>query len=529
MGRGFERHARTFTVLTFVSRLTGFVRDALLARVFGAGVAMDAFNFGFQVPNLFRRLFGEGALTASFLPIYTKLDRDHPETARQFAGLMLALLAILLSGITIVGEVALFLIRDLTSTPPLAMQLLMVMLPYMPLVCLVALVGAMLQTHGKFGASAASPIILNVCIVAAGLYGSFYASNAGFGPHLDPVPHIEIVAWSVIVAGVMQLAWSLWSLRHHRIRPHLDLQANWPHMKDVLVKALPMLLGLGIFQVNTFVDGLVASYQTTVGPTIFGIEYPLPAGSMTVLSYGQRLYEFPLGVFGVAIATAIFPALARESNEPERFLGTLRRGMRLSFFIGFPASVGLVLVRDHLSAAIFQGGKFSHEDVQKVGFVLAMYAPAIWAYSMQQLATRAFYAVGDSTTPVKVSVWMVALNFALNVTLIWTPLGVGGLALSTAIAAVVQIVIMTRIMHRRFGVIMDAPTRASFARTVVASAVMAAAAWLASIAFAGQNTWTWSVAATLVLAGVGIVTYVTAARMLKMPELGWAIRGKSPD
>ena len=109
------------------------------------------------------------------------------------------------------------------------------------------------------------------------------------------------------------------------------------------------------------------------------------------------------------------------------------------------------------------------------------------------------------------------------------PLGVGGLALSTAIAAVVQIVIMTRIMHRRFGVIMDAPTRASFARTVVASAVMAAAAWLASIAFAGQNTWTWSVAATLVLAGVGIVTYVTAARMLKMPELGWAIRGKSPD
>jgi putative peptidoglycan lipid II flippase len=117
----------------------------------------------------------------------------------------------------------------------------------------------------------------------------------------------------------------------------------------------------------------------------------------------------------------------------------------------------------------------------------------------------------------------------LNVTLIWTPLGVGGLALSTAIAAVVQIVIMTRIMHRRFGAIMDAPTRASFARTVVASAVMAAAAWLASIAFAGQNAWTWSVAATLVLAGVGIVTYVAAARMLKMPELGWAIRGKSPD
>ena len=525
--RGFERHARVFTVLTFVSRITGFARDALLARVFGAGMVTDSFNFAFQVPNLFRRLFGEGALTASFLPVYTKLDRDEPDVARRFAGLMLALLAVLLSGITIVGESVLFLIRDHTSAPPLAMHLLMVMLPYMPLVCLVALVGAMLQTHGKFGPSAASPIILNVCIVAAALYGSHYLSDRGIGAHVEPVPHIEIVAWSVIVAGLMQLAWSLWSLRHHRIRPHLELRRNWPHMKEVLLKAVPMLLGLGIFQVNTFVDGLVASYQTTVGPTIFGIDYPLPPGSMTVLSYGQRLYEFPLGVFGVAIATAIFPALARESNDPDAFLATLRRGMRLSFFIGFPASVGLVLLREPLSAAVFQGGKFGREDVVRVGFVLAMYAPAIWAYSMQQLSTRAFYALGDSTTPVKVSVWMVVLNFALNVTLIWTPLGVGGLALSTAIAAVVQILIMTRIMRRRMGTVVDREVRSSFTRTVLASAIMAGCVWPASLAFAGQESWAMAVAETLVLTGVGALAFMVASRQLKMPELGWAIRGKS--
>ena len=526
MGRGFERHARTFTVLTFISRITGFARDALLARVFGAGAVMDAFNFAFQVPNLFRRLFGEGALTASFLPVYTKLDRDHPDSARQFAGLMLALLAVLLSGVTIVGEVVLYFIQDMSESPMLGIQLLMVMLPYMPLVCLVALVGAMLQTHGKFGPSAASPIILNVTIVAAAFYGSYYAVNAGMTEHVEPVSHIQMVAWSVIVAGSLQLVWSLWSLRHYRIRPHFDMKPSWPHMKEVLYKALPMLLGLGIFQVNTFVDGLVASYQTMVGPTIFGVDYPLPPGSMTVLSYGQRLYEFPLGVFGVAIATAIFPALSRESNDPDRFMATLRRGMRLSFFIGFPASVGLVLVREPLAAAIFQGGKFSHEDVQKVGFVLAMYAPAIWAYSMQQLSTRAFYALGDSTTPVKVSIWMVALNFTLNMILIWTPLGVGGLALSTAIAAIVQIIIMTRIMHKRMGIIMDRETRASFARTIAASAAMAGVAGLASLAFSGHDTWLWSVAATLVLAGLGMVTYMAAARLLKMPELGWAIRGK---
>jgi putative peptidoglycan lipid II flippase len=261
--------------------------------------------------------------------------------------------------------------------------------------------------------------------------------------------------------------------------------------------------------------------------------YPLAEGSMAAITNAQRLYEFPLGVFGVAIATAIFPALAREANEPTRFVDTLRRGLRLSFFIGFPASIGLVLVRDQLAGAIFQGGRFDREDVRQVGFVLAMYAPAIWAYSMQQLATRAFYALGDTVTPVKVSAWMVLLNLALNLTLIWTPLRVAGLALSTAICAVIQIVIMTRIMHRRMGalagtdlVIVDRETRASFGRTIAASAAMAAVTALVSIAFSGEDTWLWSVGSTLVFAGVGGVTYLAAARLLKMPELGWALRGK---
>jgi putative peptidoglycan lipid II flippase len=162
-----------------------------------------------------------------------------------------------------------------------------------------------------------------------------------------------------------------------------------------------------------------------------------------------------------------------------------------------------------------------------------MYAPAIWAYSMQQLATRAFYALGDTVTPVKVSAWMVLLNLALNLTLIWTPLRVAGLALSTAICAVIQIVIMTRIMHRRMGalagtdlVIVDRETRASFGRTIAASAAMAAVTALVSIAFSGEDTWLWSVGSTLVFAGVGGVTYLAAARLLKMPELGWALRGK---
>jgi putative peptidoglycan lipid II flippase len=533
MGRGFERHARTFTVLTMVSRVTGLARDALLARAFGAGATLDAFNFAFQVPNLFRRLFGEGALTASFLPVYARLDRDDPAAARAFAGVMLALVGIALAGLTIVGELVLFALLETDPAGAFGLRLLMVMLPYMPLVCLVAFVGAMLQTHGRFGASAASPIILNLCIIAAAFSGSEWWSRLGLGDAPPERAAIERVAWSVILAGALQLAVNLWSLRHHRVRVHLRVRGSAQHLREVLRKSLPMLLGLGIFQVNTFIDGLVASWRTTVGPTILGQEFPLEEGSLTFLSYAQRLYEFPLGVFGVAIATAIFPALARESNDPARFVGTLRRGLRLSFFIGFPASVGLVLVREPLAAMVYQGGRFGPDDVRQVAFVLAMYAPAIWAYAMQQLATRAFYAVGDTSTPVRISVWMVFLNFALNMTLIWTPLGVGGLALSTAACAVIQLAIMVRAMNRRMGgpgmPIVDAVTRGAFARTVAATAAMAAATGLASIAFPPGGTWLLAVGETLVLAGIGAVSFTAASRLLKMPELGWALRGRSPD
>jgi putative peptidoglycan lipid II flippase len=182
---------------------------------------------------------------------------------------------------------------------------------------------------------------------------------------------------------------------------------------------------------------------------------------------------------------------------------------------------------------IYQGGRFGPDDVRQVAFVLAMYAPAIWAYAMQQLATRAFYAVGDTSTPVRISVWMVFLNFALNMTLIWTPLGVGGLALSTAACAVIQLAIMVRAMHRRMGgpgmPIVDAVTRGAFARTVAATAAMAAATGLASIAFPPGGTWLLAVGETLVLAGIGAVSFTAASRLLKMPELGWALRGRSPD
>jgi putative peptidoglycan lipid II flippase len=382
----------------------------------------------------------------------------------------------------------------------------------------------MLQVHGRVGATAASPIILNLCIMAAAFVGSEWWASLGLGPVAGDRGHVERVAWSVMVAGALQLAVHLWALRHHRVRAHLRLGEDRDHVRGVVLRTLPMLLGLGVFQLNTFVDSLVASWQTMVGPTILGIPYPLREGSLTFLSYAQRLYEFPLGVFGVATATAIFPALAREADRPDEFAETLRRGLRMSFYVAFPASVGLVIVREPLAAAVYRGGRFTAEDVSMVAYVLALYAPAVWAYALQQIGTRAFYALGDTWTPVKVSLWMVGLNFLLNVLLIWTPLKVGGLALSTAVCATLQVIVMSRLLRRRVGPVMDGETVRGFGRTVMATAAMAAVTLLASLGLDASAGWAWSVASLLVLAGVGSVAYVAASRLLRMPELGWTLR-----
>jgi putative peptidoglycan lipid II flippase len=559
----FEKHARTVTLLTFISRVTGLARDAALARIFGVTATMDAFWLAFLVPNLFRRLFGEGALSAAFLPVFSQLDRDDPAVARQLATLTVSLLVIVLGGITLLGEGVLLALSARADHGHLAVWLMMVMLPYMPMVCLVAILGAMLQVRGRFGPTAAAPIILNLCLITAALMGGTLtamvpAGNEGAGE----VVHIGIVAASVIVAGTVQLAWSLLALRRAApgsgagaragggswwAGPLRACRAGLEPLKRVLAQAGPMFVGLGILQINTFIDGLIASYPTTFGPTIFGYDFPLDPGALTALNNAQRLYEFPLGVFGIAIATAIFPALARVASrarggdgasgarpgagakpgavgDDEAFADILRRGLRLVVFIGLPASAGLVLVRRPLTAVILQGGDFTAADTQRVAFILLGYAPAIWAYSMTHVLTRASYARGDSMTPVKVAAGMVALNLALNLTLIWTPLKEAGLAWSTAMCAAVQVVVLLMLTRRYAAHVIDRAVMQSWLRTVAASGLMGAAVWLVASYLPDAMT-SWSNAAISLTAMVvcGGVVMAAAAGALRMAELRWAV------
>ncbi len=517
MAERFERHSLTFTLLTLVSRATGLARDAALARVFGADALMDAFNFGFIIPNLFRRLFGEGAMSASFLRVYAQLERSDPLSARMLATLNVGFLIVVLGGLTLLGEAVLFLLsqRSATEGGLLTLRLTMVMLPFMPLVCLTAFLGAMLQVHGRFGPSASVPIVLNVCVVAAAVgLGGFFGA--------DRVSHIAAVAIAVIAAGIIQVAWMLLALRgdHWLVRGATEARS---HLGEVLRQAGPMILGLGAIQINTFVDGVIASYPTTIGPTIFGVAYPLKEGALASLGYAQRLYEFPLGVFGIAVATAIFPALARQAADAEAFAGILRRGLRLVVFIGLPASAGLMLVGPALVDVIYKGGEFGATSAERVWRCLLGYAPAVWAYSMTHVVTRAFYARNDAFTPLRLAVAMVGLNFLLNVTLIWTPLRESGLAWSTSACAMIQAAVLLRLMRRQAGAILDRDVLAGWARSAAITAGMVVTVLLVIRVLPASSTWRESLLNLLAPVAAGGAVFAAAARALRMPELRWSL------
>lgn len=512
-----ERNTRTVTVLTFGSRVTGLARDAVLGRAFGIGPVMDAFALAFMVPNLFRRLFGEGALSAAFLPVYARLRRSGGETAAHLASLLLGLMVLVLGAITVLGEMVLLAIGAVVGADHLGVRLLVVTLPYMPLVCIVAVVGAVLQVHNRFGPTAAAPVILNLSIIAATLLAPLVVSG------ISPDTHVTIVALSVVAAGLLQVTWSLAALRRAGVRLARPSGAVREPLREVLFQALPMILGLGVLQLNTFLDGLIASYPSLIGPTILGIEYPLDSGALATIGYAQRLYEFPLGVFGIAVATAIFPLLASQAHEPARFEETLRRGLRFVLYIGLPASAGLVLVSLPATAVILEGGDFTRDDSRRVAAVLCGYAPAIWAYSMNHVLTRALYALGDSRGPVRISLGMVVLNLLLNVTLIWTPLREAGLAWSTALCAVIQAAFLARRLRERSGARLGRTVIASWLRSLACTVIVIVA--LIALGFFVHVPTTW-IGMALLLSGqiaLGAAVYVAGSAALRMPELHWAL------
>jgi putative peptidoglycan lipid II flippase len=518
-----------------VSRVLGLVRDAVLAAFFGLGAVTDAFFVAFMVPNLFRRLFGEGALSAAFIPTYADLlQRDHA-LARRLATAIVAGVAAFVGLLTVLLEVALYIAltsRRWSYDTELAIRLTMLMAPFTPMICTVALVGGVLQVKGRFASQNIAPTLMNLVVIAATLLAC-----SGVPPN-SRSPMIHAVAASVVLAGVIQLVWvigSAWRLRSFG----LGVSGLRGPTLAILRMMGPMVLGLGVLQINTLMDNVIAMALSPKqgGPTqlhLLGwrLNYPIPDnGAVAALTLAQRLYQFPIGVFAVALATAIFPALARAASLNDRgeldkdaFQRILANGLRLTLFISLPASLGLVLVRVPLARVIFERGEFKTPDALRVAGVLAAYSAAVWAYSITQVVTRAFYALQRPRAPLAISLRMVLLNIVGNLSLVWVT-GVSGLAWATSLCAIVQAAWLLRALAREGGGPLSPEVWRSWRQSVALSLAMAPPLLLAS--------WAWDPATLsragcgLLLAGMvvlGMVVFAGGARALNMPELRWLLR-----
>ena len=536
-----ERHpllsgARITSLGTLASRLLGLLRECATASLLGlAGVGdgrgvMDAFVIAFRIPNLFRRLFGEGALTASYLPVLTSHLETDRKAARQLASVVITLLIVLLTVLVALGELIFGLIWFIWGDIPrveLLTGLSAVMLPYMLFICVAAQLTTMYHASRHFTIPAFTPMVLNIVwLTAAWGVAPWFAPNQ--------VDQAYVLAVGVVVAGILQIVVQVPMLRRMGFHFDFNWSASTAGLKQIGRNLAPMLVGLAVLQINTLNDSLIAwGLSSTPGgsKTIpwLGhlLRYPLDQGSVAALYYGERLYEFPLGIVGTAVAVAIFPLLSRHAARGDsRSLGAdMTLGLRLVLSLGVPAGIGLMLLAHPIARLLFEYGNFMPADTVRASGTITCYAAGIWAYCATQVMVRGFYALNDAATPVRIAVWMVGLNLLLNLTLIWT-LGENGLATSTSIAAAVQVLILSVVFSRRRANLDWHALAVVVARTIVAAAVMSAAV-LYSLRWtpADADMISRSIRVFVPIA-LGGGLYCLAYRLLGGRELGMLLKGK---
>lgn len=498
--RRFLRSAGLISGLTLFSRVLGLVREQVFGFYFATSQPLSAFRIAFMLPNLARRLFGEGALSAAFIPVLTRsIQTDGEEASRKFVGSLLVVLAVALVCGVATAEVVIVVWRQFSGD--LSLSLTAIMMPYMALICMVAAVGAVLNVRGHFALPAAAPSLLNLSVIGGILTGAIILGLRG-------VDLIYVACVSVLVGGGGQLAASVVMLRRIRFFPIISRPVWTPRVTSVGGLMAPMVLGLSAVQLNTLADFLIAYFFVEEGGERVG-----PA----VMGYAQYLYQLPLGVFGIALATAIFPLLSQKAAEEDTsgLAQVFSDGLRLSVFVALPASVGLVFVAHPLVAVLYERGEFGPAQTDRVAGVLLFYSLGMVAYFMQHIVVRTFYALHDSKTPARVALTLVFINLAMNLSLVFV-LEERGLALATAICAVIQVVILLRVLSRKLPAIIWSVVLRSVVRSFVATAVMGGA--LVLIEWAGLATAgaTWE---TIVLVVAGGAVYAAVSQCFGAQEL----------
>lgn len=495
------RAVATVGGLTMVSRVLGFARDVLVAAALGAGMVADAFFVAFKLPNFFRRLFAEGAFSAAFVPLFAEtLTREGQDKAREFAESAMAVLLATLVVLTVGAQLGMpwlmhVLAPGFAGDPAkfdLAVGFTIITFPYLLLISLVSLQGGMLNALGRFAAVAATPVMLNLCLIGAVLIAARGAVNPGLA-----------LAWGVFAAGALQFLWLVHSCR----AAGMALRLRWPRLDPEVRRMLglmgPAAIGAGVAQINLVVDVILASF--------------LPGGSVSYLFYADRLNELPVGVIGVAVGTALLPLIARQvaAGDEAGATASQNRAVEAVLLLALPAGASLMLLAGPLISVMFERGAFGAAEAGATASALLAYSIGLPGYVLVKALTPGFYARQDTRTPVKIAVACVALNLALNLVLMWPLLHVG-LALSTAIANLVNAALLYVVLRRRGHFAIDDRLRRRLPRMIAATLVMGVAVWalgrwLDPHFRPGNEVGRWT--ALLAAVGVGGLIYLAAAQL----------------
>ncbi|MCG2635075.1 MAG: murein biosynthesis integral membrane protein MurJ [Gammaproteobacteria bacterium] len=427
------RSAGIVSGVTLLSRVLGFLRDMVIARFFGAGVGADAFFVAFRIPNFFRRLFAEGAFSQAFVPILSELKETRSDSeVRSFLDYVIGALGIALLVMTLIAVVTapllIWLVAPGFASDPdkqlMTGQLLRITFPYLLFISLTAAAGGILNSYGRFAGPAFAPVLLNLSLIVATIW---------IAPGLEQP--VFALAWAVFVGGILQLALQLPLLAQIRMLPRPRFRRRDPGVQRVVKLMIPALFGASVSQVNLLFDTVLASLLAT--------------GSVSWLYYSDRLLEFPLGVFGIALATVVLPALSREHarGDGQQFSATLDWALRLVLTVAFPAAVGLAILAAPMLTTLFHYGAFSASDVAQATRSLWGYAPALIAVMAVKVLAPGFYSRQDMKTPVRIAVIAMLSNMVFNLILIM-PLAHAGLALATSLSAFIQAVLLARALRR---------------------------------------------------------------------------------
>jgi putative peptidoglycan lipid II flippase len=453
--------------MTLLSRISGLARDKVFSFAFGSEPVMDAFFVAFKIPNLLRRFFAEGAFSAAFVPVLAETrERGDRESVRALVGRVSGTLAVILFCITLIGVIAAPVLiyvfapgfDALDGRRTMAVTMLRWTFPYLLFISLTALAGAVLNTYQRFAVPAFTPLLLNLVLI---LFAGWLAPGSD-----DPG---RVLAIGVFVAGLAQLCFQLPFVASLRVfaRPRWAWRDST--VRRILKLMLPVMLGSTVAQINILFDTLIATL--------------LAAGSVSWLYYSDRLVEFPLGVFGIALATVILPALSRDHalQSPQRFSVTLDWALHLVVLIALPAAVGLFMLAEPMIATIFFGGAFGGEDVSMAAWSLMAFAPGLIAFILVKVLSPGYFARQDTKTPVRIAIRALVLGMVLNVVLVylawqtqWAPAH-AGLAAATSLSAMFNAGALLRGLLRERVYVPSAGWLRFIAQVVAACGVMAIA------------------------------------------------------